>query len=348
MSRKNFEIALDFLFPSEGGYVNDKDDLGGPTNMGVTQTSYNTYRKQHNLPIKDVKYITRNEAVDLYYENYWKISGADAIDDPNLAVTLFDTAVLHGPYIAKEYYKKSNGDLNKFLDIRQKSYDAIVAKNPSQKKYYNGWNNRVKNLKNSIQNNKFIKGNSNLPSNLQNNPNINITPPQENQTMLLEGRVEENEFIPYGYEKQNLLMWENIPFINPVSNSNQSLISPNHTFTPDEIGAMTPDEFSQNEAEIMKQVQQGQVKNEAPKIDYSNYKNPKTGKSMVYTREDIGNMSTEEFTQHEKAINAQLQAIGIPNKSDIPSNIQTHTIQKAANGNGRWVTINGNHVFIEE
>jgi len=256
--------------------------------------------------------------------------------------------VLHGPYTAKEYYKQSNGDLNKFLEIRQKSYDTIVAKNPSQKKYYNGWNNRVKNLKKSIQNNKFTREKSNLYPKQKDNSDINPIAPRENTIMLLKGRVEENEFIPDSCGKPNSLMWENILFINPVSNSNQLLIIPNHTFTPDEIGAMTTEEFSQNEAEIMKQLQSGQIKNETPIVNYSNYKNPQTGKSMVYTREDIGNMSPDEFTQHEKAINAQMQKIGIPNKSEVPSNIQTHTQQKAAAGKGKWVTINGNHVFIEE
>lgn len=40
MSKENFEKALNFLFPAEGGYVNDVNDLGGPTNMGVTQNTY--------------------------------------------------------------------------------------------------------------------------------------------------------------------------------------------------------------------------------------------------------------------------------------------------------------------
>lgn len=129
MSKENFEIALQFLFPSEGGYVNDKDDKSGPTNMGITQLTYNNYRKRKGLPLNDVKNITKIEAVNLYYEEYWKLSGADNISDPNMAVALFDTAVLHGPYRAKQYYEQSNKDLNKFLDIRQKSYEIRVQMN---------------------------------------------------------------------------------------------------------------------------------------------------------------------------------------------------------------------------
>ena len=123
MSLENFEIALQFLFPVEGGYVNNKNDKGGPTNMGVTQSTYNSYRKKKGLPIQNVKNITQKEAINLYYEDYWKVSGADNIEDTNFAVLLFDTAVLHGPYAAKQFYDKSNGDINKFLELRKKSYD---------------------------------------------------------------------------------------------------------------------------------------------------------------------------------------------------------------------------------
>ena len=162
MTKENFEKALEFLFPSEGGYVNNKKDRGGPTNMGITQTTLNSYRKRKGLAYKDVKNITRDEAKAIYYDDYWKVSGADKISDPNMAVAMFDTAVLHGPGTAKIFYNQSNGDLNKFLEIRQKSYDKIVANDPEQKIFYNGWNNRVNNLRNSIKNNKFVDKNSNL------------------------------------------------------------------------------------------------------------------------------------------------------------------------------------------
>ncbi len=152
MSYQNFEKALNFLFPSEGGYNNDKDDMGGPTNMGVTQYTYNNYRRKHNLQPKDVKNITRDEAKKIYYEDYWLTSGADKAADPRMGILLFDTAVLHGPGKAREFYNSSGGNISKFLEIRRKSYDSIVAKYPQQRKFYQGWQNRVTNLQNYLKN----------------------------------------------------------------------------------------------------------------------------------------------------------------------------------------------------
>ena len=38
MYDKRFEKALGIMFQAEGGYNNLKNDYGGPTNMGITQT----------------------------------------------------------------------------------------------------------------------------------------------------------------------------------------------------------------------------------------------------------------------------------------------------------------------
>lgn len=38
------EKLTPFILKWEGGFVNDPDDLGGATNMGVTFGTYQTYR----------------------------------------------------------------------------------------------------------------------------------------------------------------------------------------------------------------------------------------------------------------------------------------------------------------
>lgn len=147
MTQKNFELALEFLFPAEGGYSNHKADKGGATNLGVTQGTYNAWLRAKGLPQKDVRQISRDEAVSIYRDNYFTASGADKLSDSKMAVAVFDTAVLHGVGGAKGFFGKCGGDLNTFLELREKSYDKICANDPTQKVFLQGWKNRVNNLR---------------------------------------------------------------------------------------------------------------------------------------------------------------------------------------------------------
>ena len=89
-------------------------------------------------------------------------------------------------------------------------------------------------------------------------------------------------------------------------------------FTPDDIGQMTPEEFSKNEKTINEQLQQGLI---APttqrKQNYSGYRNPVSGDNRIFSQEDIGNFSGEEFTKHEKEIRGQWGSIGIPTNNEL-------------------------------
>lgn len=138
---------LKFVLAREGGYNNDKNDDGGETNKGITHTTYNSYRRSKGLPTQSVKYITQQEVEDIYYNNYYKASGADKIDNPRLAMYVFDTAVLHGVYGAKQILKKSGGDLEKFEQLRREHYYKRVEEKPSQRQWLQGWLNRVDHLK---------------------------------------------------------------------------------------------------------------------------------------------------------------------------------------------------------
>ena len=73
----------------------------------------------------------------------------------------------------------------------------------------------------------------------------------------------------------------------------------------------------------------------------------------VFTREDIANMTPEEYQKNEPAIMAQMKESGIPTKAQ--SNAQTKSnsggSSKASGGSssgeGDWVTINGHHVLLD-
>lgn len=333
MSKENFEKALQFLFPSEGGYVNDSKDLGGPTNMGVTQSTYNMYRKNQGLAPKDVKQITKGEAVDLYYKYYWKASGADNISDPNMAVTLFDTAVLHGTGQAREYYKQSGGDIDKFLDIRQKHYDKRVEEDPSQKRFYQGWNNRVNNLRNNIKNGTFtINNNQNLKDE---SPNIDNRNHDNIYSIPFNLGIEYNDYQPNIFSNLNDLI---INPLNMPSNKSWDMIPMAIPESLQSSGASTGNtaNFDINKLKNMINIQ-------SPNNKYNNqsqqksglfgYTNPLTGSNHIYTREEVVSMSSDEFTKHEKEIDAQTRAF----KGTMPTNVD---LQREAMTGGGVVYVN--------
>ena len=146
----NFEKVIEYLFESEKGYVNHKRDRGGPTNLGVTQTTYDDWRKQKGLPKQDVKNITKNEAKQLYYEEFWKGTGASEVEDLREAYLLFDTSVICGPYVAKKMFKKSGGNIYQFLKERARYHNVDISNNPDQSDFREGWFNRLKDLEKNM------------------------------------------------------------------------------------------------------------------------------------------------------------------------------------------------------
>ncbi len=100
-------------------------------------------------------------------------------------------------------------------------------------------------------------------------------------------------------------------------------IDTNKTFTPQEIAQMTPEEFAKNEAAIMKQLANGQIKDAQP--NYENYKNSTSGNGKLYTREEIDKMSSEEYAKAEPAIMAQLNSVGIPSERELNGNSEQNS-----------------------
>ena len=147
--------------------------------------------------------------------------------------------------------------------------------------------------------------------------------PQNTQKNILR-----NMMNPAARFESNSVMYKNKPsfptgYAAPVDN----------IFTPEQIGSMSPSEFTQNEPAIMSQLQQGLIGN--PEVDlinkYSGYTNPLTGNNRIFSAEDIGNLSGSEYSKYEPEINAQWGSLG------IPSNNELHQ----ASMNGGTVYVNG-------
>ena len=146
-----FEKMLKFILQREGGYSNSPTDLGGETNKGITHGTYDAYRRSKGLKPQSVKNITDDEVRDIYYNNYYKASGADQLENPQLGLYTFDTAVNMGVGVAKDLLRQSSGNLDTFEKLRRDKYQSYADAKSNQRRYLNGWNNRVTHAKNYAQ-----------------------------------------------------------------------------------------------------------------------------------------------------------------------------------------------------
>jgi len=93
--KENYPQALKQVLKYEGGYVDHPKDPGGPTNKGVTQAVYDTWRKSKDLATQSVRNISDSEVATIYKNLYWdRISGDYLPSGVDFAV--FDYAVNSG------------------------------------------------------------------------------------------------------------------------------------------------------------------------------------------------------------------------------------------------------------
>lgn len=90
-----FDQASAIVIGHEGGYVNDPNDPGGETNWGISKRSY---------PNVDIRNLTRDGALQIYYTDYWPKGQCDALPGP-LALIVFDSVVNAGPGTADALLK---------------------------------------------------------------------------------------------------------------------------------------------------------------------------------------------------------------------------------------------------
>ncbi len=99
MSLSVDEIAHEIV-RTEGGFVNDPDDPGGPTNFGVTLGTLERLGfdvdQDGDVDINDVRALTVEHAVDIFKRHYYQAPGIWRIAQP-LQPTVFDMQVNAGP-----------------------------------------------------------------------------------------------------------------------------------------------------------------------------------------------------------------------------------------------------------
>jgi lysozyme family protein len=126
---ENREIWLETLFKLEGGYVNDPNDSGGATNMGITIKTLSDWRGEE-CNIEDVTGLTEQEAKDIYLSRYWQVMRGDQLPS-GLDLYACDFAVNSGPGRAARVLQELVGtEVDSF--VGPKTIAAIRAKDPQQ------------------------------------------------------------------------------------------------------------------------------------------------------------------------------------------------------------------------
>lgn len=158
-----FEQALRITLGEEGGWSNVAGDRGGPTMAGITQATYDEYRRLRGLPARSVAESTPEERKDAYFELFWNRGRCSSLGAP-ASLVHFDSCVNHGPGTAVRLVQAIVGarpidggfgprttaavahfaarDLaRKIITARRGFYVGLLVTNPgdSDSKFINGW-----------------------------------------------------------------------------------------------------------------------------------------------------------------------------------------------------------------
>jgi len=172
----DFNLYYPKLVKHEGGYANDPKDTGGETYRGIARRYNPTWNgwvdidaKKKAGPIKwnSVFPELESKVKPFYKKAYWDSIALDKLNNQSIAEFLADFkingmwksdvnkiqsfvgAVPDGA-IGRDTIEVINkypdtGKLHDFIfKTRKEHYDRVVAVDPSQSKFYDGWTNRIK------------------------------------------------------------------------------------------------------------------------------------------------------------------------------------------------------------
>lgn len=167
----SFELTIPFIHEKEGGFVDDPDDAGGATNMGVTLKTYAAYCKRKGYPrptVERLKNLSEAKWQDIMRTMYWDVIAGDRIQSQSVALAIYDWAVHSGTSVAIKHVQRilgvqadgivgpltlaainSASPLPLFGQIKQdriKFFGTLIIQRPKNRKFLNGWLNRVNSI----------------------------------------------------------------------------------------------------------------------------------------------------------------------------------------------------------
>jgi hypothetical protein len=167
-SSARFDACMPFIFKAEGGYSDNANDPGGPTNFGITLATLKAYDGDQNLTAEAVKALTPEMAKEIYRTAYWNRMQCGSLP-PGLDLEVFDFGVNAGPSEAVKTLQKIVGVtqdgsigpitlaalgqlkpkdvIGRYADARLAFYKAV--NNPE---FEQGWANRVSQIQTAALN----------------------------------------------------------------------------------------------------------------------------------------------------------------------------------------------------
>lgn len=108
MTRDNYPKIMAWIRGHEGGFVNHPEDPGGKTNFGITQRTYDAFRKSQGFGTRNVRMIEENEVNEIYDLQYWsRVQGNNLPAGVDYCV--MDYAVNSGPGRAIKVLQRTLG-----------------------------------------------------------------------------------------------------------------------------------------------------------------------------------------------------------------------------------------------
>lgn len=93
--KQNFKQIQGWVLAHEGGYVNHPADPGGATNQGITQQTYDGWRRSRGESPRPVKQLLASERDAIYKTQYWNVVRGDDLPS-GLDYAVYDFAVNSG------------------------------------------------------------------------------------------------------------------------------------------------------------------------------------------------------------------------------------------------------------
>lgn len=163
----DYRKLMPFILKWEGGYSNDKDDLGGATYKGITLATFRSVYG-NDKTVKDLKAMTDGQWRHIFKTLFWDAWQGDRINDQNVANILVDwtwgsgsygikipqrmlgvavDGIVGGKTLAAVNARDGKALFRELKEERIAYIGRICRTRPQNRKFRQGWLNRIESLK---------------------------------------------------------------------------------------------------------------------------------------------------------------------------------------------------------